>query len=254
MHWHPRSAWQSAARPVTGPALPWPQIDTVVIHYTAADDLIDGDVGEDWAGIPAYLRAIQSSYLNKQPTGYSVGYNWAVDQRGEVWELRGSDVKCAANRDHNDHCVAVLVLVDGDDQATPPAAAAIRALVAEAEQRAGRHLAVVGHGQLQDPNHPTGCPGIGLRLQIAAGVFSPRVVPEPDPVPAPLPPPIPTTEDHPMYYLTSPRPGVSPDLIWTAGKVYGIASAADAGVFLAAGALRLTVTADQYDEIVAKSA
>ena len=104
--------------------MPWPQIDTVVIHYTAADDLIDGDVGEDWAGIPAYLRAIQSSYLNRQPTGYSVGYNWAVDQRGEVWELRGSDVKCAANRDHNDHCVAVLVLVDGDDQATPPAAAA----------------------------------------------------------------------------------------------------------------------------------
>ena len=53
-----------------------------------------------------------------------------------------------------------------------------------------------------------------------------------------------------MYYLESPTPGTRPDLIWTAGKVYGIASVADAEMFLAAGAKRLKPSAAQFDEIV----
>lgn len=57
-----------------------------------------------------------------------------------------------------------------------------------------------------------------------------------------------------MFYLTSPRPGVSPDLILYAGKCYGIAGIDDANMFLAAGAKRLTLSAAGYDELVAKSA
>lgn len=56
-----------------------------------------------------------------------------------------------------------------------------------------------------------------------------------------------------MYYLESPTPGTRPDLIWTAGKVYGIASVADAEMFLAAGAKRIKPSAAQYDELVTTS-
>lgn len=193
---HPRAAWQDPRLPVTGPAINWARIDTVAVHYTAADDLIDGDPGEHAENLPGYLRAIQRDYMTHRVPPYSIGYGVAVDWLGGSWELRGVDIKCAANKGHNEHTIAILVLVDGNDMATEYAAAEIRRLIAWFEQLACRELAITGHGQLQDPNHPTGCPGSGLRAQIALGEFSPRWNPAPPPKPLP-PAPIPTEDDMP---------------------------------------------------------
>lgn len=181
---HPRAEWQDPKLPVVGPAIDWTRIDTAVPHYTAADNLIDGDPGEHANNLPGYLRAIQRDYqLNR---GYSIGYNVAVDWLGGSWELRGDTIKCAANKGHNEHTFAILVLVDGNDMATEYAAAEIRRLIGEAETLARRELAITGHGQLQNPNHPTGCPGTGLRAQITLGEFSPRWVDPNRPVPPPI--------------------------------------------------------------------
>jgi hypothetical protein len=168
--------------------------------------------------------------------GYSLGYSVAVSTVGDSWEIRGVDIKPAATKGYNDSTYAILLTVDGDNAASAAAVTEVRRLVADAERRAGRRLTIVGHGQLG----ATSCPGVGIRAQIAAGVFRPT--------PAPIPP-TPTPEDS-MYYLESPTPGTRPDLIWTAGKVYGIASIADAEMFLAAGAKRLKPSAAQFDEIV----
>lgn len=248
---HPRSSWVPPAPPITGPAIDWTRITDIAIHYTADDDLIDGDPGEFVDRLDDYLRGMQSSYVRTR--GYSVGYNAAVDWLGGSWELRGWDIRCAANRPTNDRTWAILVLVDGNDMATTHAAATIRTLVAEAERRARRELRITGHGQL--PGAATACPGSGLRAQIALGEFSPRWRPAPPPevVPPPIVPPVAPTEDDPMFYLTSPTPGQRPDLIWFAGRIFGISSPADAQQFLDAGAKRLNLSADQFDHIVATS-
>jgi len=172
---HARATWLAPAPPITGPALLWHTVDTVVIHYTAAYNLIDGDPGEHADRLDDYLRAMQSASVRER--GYSVVYNAAMDWPCGSWELRGLDIQCAANKGHNGHTWAVLVLVDGNDGATAHAAAEIRRLIAAAERLAGRKLKITGHGQL--PGAATACPGIGLRAQITAGVFTPGAQPQP---------------------------------------------------------------------------
>jgi hypothetical protein len=135
---HDWDAWVDPRYPVTGPRADWTRIDTAVPHYTAAVNLIDGDPGEYVYNIPPYLRAIHLDYLTHRPqpdgsSGYSIGYNFAVDWLGGIWRLRGWDIRCAANKGHNDHAYAILCLVDGADPVTNEAAAAIRWLVAEGE-------------------------------------------------------------------------------------------------------------------------
>ena len=182
---HERSTWEDPFWPVDQnyskggnkrsgkPArVQWDKIDTNVPHYTAADNLIDGDPGEFASDLPAYFRSIQRSYTISR--GYSVGYNFFVDWLGGIWVGRGWDIQCAANLDHNTHTISILCLVDGDDTTTPEANRSIRWLVEETRRRAKRTTQIIGHGQLQDPNHPTGCPGAGIRNLISLDVYEPN--------------------------------------------------------------------------------
>src|SRR5918993_314005 len=200
--YHPRSTWVDPARPVTGPALPWATIDTIAPHYTAAVDLIDGDLGEFVEDLPAYFRAIQRDYLLNRPTyrdgvlistGYSIGYNFGIDWLGGVWQLRGWDIKCAANAGNNDHVVAVLFLVDGADHPTPEAWSAFRDLNREARQRAERKLKVIDHGRL--PNAATACAGAGIRADVDAGLGDDEYAPPTPPTPELPPTGQPTTNE-----------------------------------------------------------
>lgn len=218
MHtFHPRSTWVSAAEPVTGPALPWPTIDTNPCHYTAAVNLIDGDPNEFVTGIPAYLRRIHHDYLTNRPQfnaagvktsdGYSIGYNFAIDWLGGIWELRGFDYKCAANATYkgvvwNNRTVAILFLVDGNDGATDEALAAARWVVAETRRRAGRRTAIKPHSAIG----ATACCGDGLRAQIAAGKMEPDNYTTP-PVDVPAVPPTQPTQPP---VVETPRPTTPP--------------------------------------------
>jgi hypothetical protein len=163
-----RSVWNKV-HPVTGPAFRWSGITRIVIHYTGADNLIDGDRGEDWGGLPRFIDGINTYYVRSR--GYSIGYNAAVDQRGHTWELRGDTFRCAANKGWNEVSFAILVLVDGNDTATSAAVEGVRDLVRQVRERAAGAL-IVGHGEIGS----TSCPGIGLRSQIANGVFEPSEV------------------------------------------------------------------------------
>jgi hypothetical protein len=165
-----RSAWQNPAQPVVGPASTLNSVVRIVVHYTAAARIP--------ADVPGYLRAIQNDYTTNR--GYSIGYNWAVGQDGRAWELRGFDIRCAANSGVNDTSLAILMLVDGQDPANAAMVNTTRQLVALIRTRAPGAQRIVGHQQVGS----TGCPGAGLQAQVAAGVF------EPQPEPAPSPPPV----------------------------------------------------------------
>lgn len=175
---HPRADWVNPLEPVSGPApFPWVTADRVALHYTAALNLIDGDPGEDWAGIPAYLRAIHHDYLTNPARGYSIGYGIAVDQRGVTWQLRGVTWKNAANLNWNHRTLAVLVLVDAADELRPPAVDAVRKIVAwfRSQSPFAAGVKIVGHRDIG----ATACPGNGVYSQITAGVLEPLPKPPP---------------------------------------------------------------------------
>lgn len=174
---HTRESWQDPRFPVFGPADNPANNDTAVLHYTAADDLIDGDPGEHAENLPAYMRAMQYSYVTQR--GYSLGYAFAIDWLGGVWQIRGWEYQSAANAGHNEHTLPILMLVDGADGATPEALASARAIIAEAQRRSGRTFSITGHGQLSGA--ATACPGAGIRKQIADGLFDPSLVTIPEP-------------------------------------------------------------------------
>lgn len=247
MIWHPRTDWVGA-EPVTGPPIRWPDIDTVVVHYTAALNLIDGDPGENWFAVPAYLRSIQHEYLTNRHPGYSVGYNVAVDARGDVWELRGFDIKCAANKGHNDHTWAILVLVDGQSPVTEAAVAVIRELVSAVEVHAARPLAIKGHRDLD----ATQCPGVGVYAQITSGAFRPQITDRPRPVD---PPPM-SEEDEVIKLIVyvdkdSLRTGALVAIDGAGTEMIGFSSGADRDTIVGeTGLTPRAVSAAQYDDFV----
>lgn len=153
-----------------------------VLHYTGADDLIDGDPGESYDRLDDYLNAIHVSYVNGR--GYSIGYNWAVDYLGGIWKLRGWDIINAANAGCNDFSFSILCLVDGQDSTNYLMDMSIRWLMWQGELRAGKMLSQRGHREVGN----TLCPGSGIMSKMHNGMYSPRwYVPNPNPNPS-LPP------------------------------------------------------------------
>ena len=238
---HSRESWQDPNYPVFGPADDPGNNDTVVLHYTAADDLIDGDPGEHAEDLPAYMRSMQYHYVTRR--GYSLGYLFAVDWLGGIWQIRGWEFQSAANRGHNDHTYPILCLVDGAAPVTDEAAASIRFLVAEAERRSGRGLRIVGHGDIGS----TPCPGVGIAGQIKAGLFSPALI-------APEPLPTPTGPTH-MIRISFPQAGKpTTEFVWTGTELAWVENGHAAQVLGSAGVPQVSVSAAQLEGVVMASA
>lgn len=163
----PRTDWQSPSQPVVGPRMVLSTVNLLPAHYTAA-----ATIPSDTA---AYLRAIQNDYTVNR--GYSIGYNFAVDQAGVAWQLRGFDIKCAANKGMNEVTIAVLCLVDGPAAMSPVMVDTFRELGAEAVRRVPPGLLVVGHRDIGS----TACPGDGIYHQVVTGQLEPATTPQPSP-------------------------------------------------------------------------
>lgn len=170
----PRTSWQSPDMPVTGPKMVLSTIRLLPAHYTAAANCPDNT--------PLYLRSIQRDYVTNR--GYSIGYNFAIDKTGAVYECRGWDIKCAANVNRNTETIAILCLVDGSQPMNAKMVESFKALGAEAQRRCNRSLTVVGHRDIG----ATACPGDGIYAQVKAGKLTPGDTPDPVP-PTPTPTP-----------------------------------------------------------------
>ena len=170
-----RKDWVRNSKPVAGPAFPaWANIKQIVIHYPGADWAsmdFNKDGTLDYRDTAVLLDNTNAYYWNSR--GYAIGYNAAADTFGVTWELRGDTFKCAANKDHNEWSFAILVVVDGDAQATNAQLMAVRKIVSQVRVLAGKDLPIVGHGQLSGA--ATSCPGLGVRAQVEAGMFEPAI-------------------------------------------------------------------------------
>lgn len=152
-----RSDWNARAPQGYIDTATWSERKGVAIHHSAGntDDTV---------------REIQNGDMDSD--GFSdIGYNWLVDQDGNVYEGRKGGWSAVGAHAKNQNSAWIGVCWIGHGDKTQPSAAAkkaIRWVYDEACRRAGRKLAYRGHGQV--PGQSTACPGKHLKSWIADGM------------------------------------------------------------------------------------
>lgn len=153
---------------MSGPSAKPDSVKGGVIHYSGAESR-----PLTVAAVGSWLEAIHRDWLGSR--GYSIGYNWAVDWLGGVWEIRGVSLRNAANlgrlvgRDANHWTWSVLLITAGTEEATDLAVESTRALLKwlSTQSYATWQPRPWSHSDLD----PTPCAGSGIRSQITAGLF-----------------------------------------------------------------------------------
>jgi hypothetical protein len=193
---HPRAVWEEVGfrmaldfTKTPGPYKP-ANVDLAVAHYSGSERTPDGDPGEDPSLIIPWLRAIQRDYYTNRTggnyvrksdgrlfPGYPIGYSFAVDWLGGVWELRGFEFLPAATLEHNTHTIPVIFITDGATPASDLALASARAIWREARRLSGRTTSFyqrpLGHGEVRQvygTGTITPCPNSGILDQLHRGL------------------------------------------------------------------------------------
>jgi len=186
--YHPRSAWQENGFRMESDFTSVPgsyQASVIrlgVCHYSSAMDLPDGDIEEFDYQIVPWLRASQRDYYNRHEgsgytrksdgrffPGYPLGYSFAVDWLGGVWELRGFTYRPAATSGHNHYTLPILMITDRYDPATDLQWRSARAVWRQTKYLSNRTDFAnrpLGHGEL----NATQCPGTALLDQLHLGL------------------------------------------------------------------------------------
>ncbi|MFN1193267.1 peptidoglycan-binding protein [[Kitasatospora] papulosa] len=123
----------------------------------------------------AIMRAIEAQHIAKGWSG--VGYNFVIDQAGNIYEGRGWGLQGAHCPNHNVTGIGVQFAIGGDQEPSAKALAACRALYTEACKRTGRTLAKRGHKD----GFATLCPGTKLYAWVKAGMPAGAYEPAPNP-------------------------------------------------------------------------
>lgn len=148
----PRSQW-GARPPSNRQYLSDGWVDTIVVHYTA----MNGDRVDSLDESMARLRGVQRYHMDSN--GWSdIGYHFAFDKNGNVFEARGFNVYGAHVLGHNGHTYGVVFLGaerNDRDDLTDAGREALVLLCGEIEKQVGRRLFIKGHKELG----PTACPG-----------------------------------------------------------------------------------------------
>ncbi|MBT2395272.1 peptidoglycan-binding protein [Streptomyces sp. ISL-100] len=121
------------------------------------------------------MRAIEAEHMGQGWAG--VGYNFVVDQQGNVYEGRGWSLQGAHCPNHNVSGIGVQIAAGGSQEPSAKALAACRALYEEACKKTGRSLAKRGHKD----GFATACPGTKLYAWVKAGMPAGDYKPAPDP-------------------------------------------------------------------------
>ena len=160
-----RSTWQDPSVPVTGSLSVPNEWRYNTIHWPGANVNVANPVG--------ILRSMQAAWARIK--GYSLGYNFAVFPNGDVYVIRGFDIRCAANGDQavNRPGIAILLVVpDVNTRPTPEMVKGVRAVVRLTRSRVPQKLAINAHRDIRP--EPTACPGDVIARMILAHVFEPE--------------------------------------------------------------------------------
>ncbi|UFD97964.1 endolysin [Streptomyces phage Pablito] len=172
-----RSAWGARAWNGNPSHVSLSQRTEFFIHY-------DGGTPITYTGVKV-PQAIDRTHQNQGWAG--IGYNFVVDQAGNIYEGRGWERQGAHCPNHNVSGIGVQIAIGGDQAPSDKALAAARALYDEACRKTGRTLAKKGHKD----GFATACPGGKLYAWVKAGMPAPAgstpAPSKPAPKPAPKP-------------------------------------------------------------------
>jgi hypothetical protein len=132
----------------------------IIIHHSVTAQ------GTDQASVAGILRTIDKFHRSKGWGG--IGYNFAVDHAGRVYEARGRDIIGVHASGSNTANFGICFIGNSDKKVSDKAVAAIAKLVENLQNASGKKLKVQGH---RDVNS-TGCPGSKLYTEITAGTFN----------------------------------------------------------------------------------
>jgi hypothetical protein len=111
----PRTTWTSVRPTFTMMDRMLP-IHSITVHHDGMRPFLEGDE----RGSVNRLEAIRRSHREHRQWG-DIGYHYAVDRAGRVWECRPLSHQGAHVKDHNEGNIGVLALGNFDQQAPTPA-------------------------------------------------------------------------------------------------------------------------------------
>jgi hypothetical protein len=129
----------------------------IIVHHSVTSR---GTTLNSVAGI---LRNIDDYHRRKGWGG--IGYNFAVDHKGRIYEARGRDILGVHAAGSNTANFGICYI--GNNNPTKKAVKAIQVLVAELQEYTNKKLLVQGHAKV----NLTACPGSKLLGEIAKGTF-----------------------------------------------------------------------------------
>lgn len=161
-----RSAWTTAKN--QAPAIKRDQTE-IYLHYPGQP----GAIGR--ASQAATARRLRNYRVMHTRGQYSeIAYNWAVDQDGRIWELRGKR-QCGGNggQTTNRRGQAILVLTGNTEQPTEDCIRGINECIAMIRDWQPTARTIRGHRESFEAS--TVCPGEPIMRLIKAGAFTGNV-------------------------------------------------------------------------------
>lgn len=163
----PRSDWTSTPNRRAGRALQPSEVSAIAVHYPATGNM--KHMGETKAQTAARLRAWRDLHVRAPRSWADIGYNYAVDQTGRIWDLTGLNRGAhAGTAKANRESVGVLLIVGDNESPSTAMVAAFRELRAWIIRRLPKATGVRPHSSYVS----TGCPGDAVRRLIASGTLS----------------------------------------------------------------------------------
>lgn len=151
-----RSEWGAKPWRRARPRVPMSARRYFVVHYHGGE--VRQQVGN---AVPRNIEAIHLA------NGWSgIGYNWAVDQDGVIYEGHGWDLQGAHSPPHNYDGIGVYFAIGGNQRPSDAALAAGRWLYDEMARKTGRTPIKWWHGK----DYATACPGPHLIDWVKAGM------------------------------------------------------------------------------------
>ena len=138
---------------------PMGDIRKMTVHHTGFPEPW---LADDATTTANHLAAIQT--LHRDPSGRNwadIGYHYAVDRMGRIWQLRDLRFQGAHVKNHNQQNIGIVVLGNFDIQQPPGAQLTALAALLNFMFTAYDNLEVHTHQQLADG--PTSCPGKHLQ-------------------------------------------------------------------------------------------
>lgn len=153
---HPRSDWTTTPAP-SGPALQPGAVEYIAIHYPGSSGTLAGsDTGSK-------LRGWRTDHVSER--GWrDIAYSEAVDQRGEVWTLRGH-VAEGSVKNMGGKVYSILAVIGNTEPMTEAMKRTLRERVKAAQAKYPK-AKVVGHKDLVS----TSCPGKIVHAWLRAGM------------------------------------------------------------------------------------